>query len=235
MSVSDRHESMVDVATKTVRQLSRRHVLGTGLVAGIATAVGLSKLPDVAFAGTPRQQTRNRNAANAVAANDIKILNNALYYEHQAIWAYQFAATKLTNSNVGKEVLAVATINLNHHQEHRQLLSQAVSGLGGVPVGAESQYDLSSYLQRGEGGLDSDVNIAKLALALEVDATIAYTKEAAQLKTPALITAGASIGTDEAAHATYIRATFKALGVDIPVVPAAFFNPATRSLWVLKV
>ncbi len=107
--------------------------------------------------------------------------------------------------------------------------------MGGKPVAAEKSYDLSSYLKKGEGALDSDVNIAKLALALEVDAAIAYTFEAAKLKTPALITAGASIGTAETAHAAAIRATFKSLGVNIAVVPAAFFNPGSRSSWILKV
>jgi rubrerythrin len=65
----------------------------------------------------------------------------------------------------------------------------------------------------GEGNVDSDVNIAKLALALETDAAIAYTQEAAKLKNPKLISVGASIGATESAHAAAIRATFKALGV----------------------
>ncbi|WP_239651535.1 ferritin-like domain-containing protein [Neosynechococcus sphagnicola] len=100
---------------------------------------------------------------------------------------------------------------------------------------AESSYDLSSYLSRQEGGLDSDVNIAKLALALETDAAIAYGTEIAGFKTPALITAGASIGSNEASHATIIRAAFKSLGVDLVVVPAAFISAETRNSWILKV
>ncbi len=47
---------------------------------------------------------------------------------------------------------------------HRDLLSQVITDLGGEPVMAEDSYDLSAYLERGDGGLDSDVNIAKLAL-----------------------------------------------------------------------
>ncbi|MEH2424220.1 MAG: ferritin-like domain-containing protein [Nostoc sp.] len=53
------------------------------------------------------------------------------------------------------------------------------------------------------------MNIAKLALALETDAAIAYTQKIAKLKTPKLITVGASIGSTKAAHAAAIRATFK--------------------------
>nr|WP_199329373.1 ferritin-like domain-containing protein [Coleofasciculus sp. FACHB-1120] len=74
-----------------------------------------------------------------------------------------------------------------------------------------------------------------LALALETEVAIAYTREIAKLKTPALITAGASIGSDESAHATAIRAAFKSLGVDIEIVPASFVSADTRKDWVLKV
>jgi rubrerythrin len=203
--------------------VSRRGLLTAGAAAGLGLALSVEKV--IAMP----------NGKKSDIDNDIKVLNNGLYYEHQAIWAYQFAAGKLSNSNVGKAVLAVASGNLRDHQAHRDTLAQAVRSLGGKPVAADKSYDLSSYLKKGEGALDSDVNIAKLALALEVDAAIAYTLEAAKLKTPALITAGASIGTNEAAHATAIRAAFKSLGVDLAIVPSSFFNTATRSNWVLKV
>jgi rubrerythrin len=203
--------------------VSRRGLLTAGTAAGLGLALSVEKV-------IAMPHSKNSNISN-----DIKVLNNGLYYEHQAIWAYQFAAGKLSNSDVGQAVLAVASSNLRDHQAHRDTLAQAVRSLGGKPVAAEKSYDLSSYLNKGEGALDSDVNIAKLALALEVDAAIAYTLEAAKLKTPALITAGASIGTNEAAHATAIRAAFKSLGVDLAVVPSSFFNAATRSNWVLKV
>jgi len=48
--------------------------------------------------------------------------------------------------------------------QHRDALANVIRSLGGTPVQPEASYDLSSYLQRGEGNLDSDVNIAKLAL-----------------------------------------------------------------------
>jgi rubrerythrin len=203
---------------------SRRTLLSAiGTTAGLAATAGVSA------------QRANAATPMMVKQNDIKVLNNALYYEHQAIWAYTVAAGKLTNTDVGKAVLAIALVNQRDHQAHRDTLAKVVRSLGGTPVMAEKSYDVSSYLQRGEGGLDSDVNIAKLALALETDAAIAYTMEVAQLKTPALITAGASIGADEAAHATVIRAAFKSLGVDLAVVPAAFVNAESRDRWILKV
>jgi rubrerythrin len=205
------------------KKASRRQVVVTGALAGFTAALGLPLLGEKA------------EAQSSWKANDIKVLNNALYYEHQAIWAYSFAAGKLTNTDVGKAVLALALRNQADHKKHRDALAAAVTSLGGKPVKAESSYDVSSYIKQGEGNIDSDVNIAKLALALEVDAAIAYTLEVAQLKTPKFVTVGASIGSTESAHAAAIRATFKSLGVNLEIVPAAFVNKQSRSAWILKV
>ncbi|MCV3211947.1 ferritin-like domain-containing protein [Plectonema radiosum NIES-515] len=203
---------------------SRRDIIISGGVIGVASALGLPLIAEKADA----QPAKNMR-------DDVKILNNALYYEHQAIWAYSFAAGKLTNTDVGKAVLALALRNQADHKKHRDALAAAISSMGGTPVKAESKYDVSSYIKKGEGNVDSDVNIAKLALALETDAAIAYTQEIAKLKTPKLITVGASIGATESAHAAAIRATFKALGVDLEIVPASFVSMETRDAWVLKV
>ncbi|NJN86987.1 MAG: ferritin-like domain-containing protein [Leptolyngbyaceae cyanobacterium SL_7_1] len=209
---------------RTSRSLvSRRGVLVGGAIAGVSTAIGLTTL------------ARPSQAMSADQANDAEVLNGALYYEHQAIWAYGFAATKLSDTEVGRAVLALALRNQADHMTHRDTLAQVITSLGGTAVMAEESYDVSAYIESGEGNLDSDVNIAKLALALETDAAIAYANEVAKLTTPALVTAGASIGSTEASHATAIRAAFVSLGVDINYVPAAFISQETREAWVLKV
>ncbi|CAN1211415.1 ferritin-like domain-containing protein [Tumidithrix helvetica PCC 7403] len=212
--------------TKSSQAASRRQLIK----AGIFGAVGIA---GVSVASTAIAMPSNK----ANAKDDIKILNNALFYEHQAIWAYSLAAGKLTGSNVGKAVLAIALANQADHKQHRDTLSMVIRQLGGNPVMAKSDYleTVKPYLEKGEGNLDSDVNIAKLALALETDAAIAYTTEIAQLKTPALITAGASIGSTEASHATVIRAAFQSLGVDLKVVPASFVSADTREAWIIRV
>jgi rubrerythrin len=185
--------------------------------------------------GIPALAQRATAASDGDKKNDIDILNNALFYEHQAIWAYDFAAGKLTSTDVGKAVLALALRNQADHKKHRDTLAAAITSLGGTPVKAESSYDVSSYIKNKEGNIDSDVNIAKLALALETDAAIAYISEVAKLKTPALISAGASIGSTESAHAAAIRATFKSLGVNIEIVPSSFVSADNRGAWVLTV
>ncbi len=204
------------------QMISRRGVLTGGVMVGVAGALAMPAIASFA-------------ATDADKMNDIGILNNALFYEHQAIWAYSFAAGKLSSTDVGKAVLALALRNQNDHKGHRDLLAAAVTSLGGTPVAAVASYDVSSYITAKEGNVDSDVNIAKLALALEVDAAIAYTNEVAKLQTPALVTAGASIGSTELAHAAAIRATFKALGVGIEIVPDPFISQGSRRAWILPV
>lgn len=214
----------VNTSPRSRRAFSRRGILLTGAATGVASALGLTAIADRAGAASKQDMK-----------NDAAILNNALFYEHQAIWAYSFAATKLSDTDVGKAVLALALRNQADHKNHRDTLAKVVTSLGGTPVMSKSSYDLSSYIKAGEGNIDSDVNIAKLALALEVDAAIAYASEVSKLKTPALISAGASIGTVEASHATAIRGAFKSLGVNIEYVPASFISADTRKDWVIKV
>jgi rubrerythrin len=206
--------------------VSRRRVMVGGAIAGLAGTLGFSAVT---------KRVAQASSQGSDAANDAEILNGALFYEHQAIWAYSAAAGGLSDTDVGKAVLAIALANQADHMVHRDLLSQVITDLGGELVMAEESYDLSAYLERGDGGLDSDVNIAKLALALETDAAIAYASEVARLKTPALITAGATIASAEAAHATTIRAAFISLGIDIAYVPAPFVSAETRDQWVIGV
>jgi len=51
--------------------------------------------------------------------------------------------------------LAIAVVEMYCHW-------QSVA-LGGTPVIAQASYDLAGYLKKGEGNIDTDVNIAKLA------------------------------------------------------------------------
>lgn len=213
-------------AISTQFGLSRRRMVIGGAIAGLAGTVGFSALA---------KGSAQAYMDGSAATNDIDILNGALYYENQAIWAYETAAGALSDTDVGQAVLAIALANQADHMVHRDTLMEIIQDLGGRPVMAESSYDLSSYLERGDGGLDSDVNIAKLALALETDAAIGYASEIAKFKTPELITAGATIASTEAAHATSIRAAFASLGMDIPVVAAPFVSADTRDQWVISV
>jgi len=173
--------------------------------------------------------------SDADKLSDIQILNRALFFENRAVWAYRFAADKLSTSEVGKAVLELALQNRADDERHQEMLRNAISELGGTPVQMEKNYDLSSYINKGQGNVDSDVNIAKLALALEIGAAVGYVSDTAKLKSPYMIEMEAGIACIEAIHAARIRTAFNALGIKIPVVPSALVSTSDRDSWVIKV
>lgn len=155
--------------------------------------------------------------------------------ENQGIWAYGAAGKKLSDTPVGKTVLALGLRNQADHIKHRDALVAVVKSFGKTPSPARSSYDLSTYINAGEGNLDSDANIGKLALALEFDAALAYIDAFNKLKIPAILMAAGTIAPVEVAHATAIRAVFRTLIPSIEYVPASFVSAQTRQDWVLKV
>jgi ferritin-like protein len=166
--------------------------------------------------------------------NDIQILNRALFFENRGVWAYGFAAGKLSTSEVGKTVLELGLQNRADHEKHQDMLRSAITEAGGTPLQMENTYDLSAYITRGQGNVDSDVNIATLALALEIGAAVGYVSDSAKLKSPYMIELEAGIACIEAIHAARIRAAFNALGIKIPVVPSALISTNDRDTWVIK-
>jgi hypothetical protein len=176
-----------------------------------------------------------RALSDADKQNDIKILNRALFFEHRGVWAYGAAGGKLSDSAVGRAVRAIGEENRADHRKHQDILRNAVTDLGGAPIPMEDSYDLSSYIQKGYGNLDSDVNIAKLALALEIGAAAGYVSDAAHLKSPEMIEMEAGIACVEAIHVGRIRVAFNELGIKLPIVPNPLLNASTRDEWVIKV
>jgi hypothetical protein len=179
--------------------------------------------------------SRVQGMSDADKLNDVQILNRALFYENRGVWAYNFAAGKLSTSEVGKTVLELGLQNRADHEKHQEMLRNAIRELGGIPAQMEQNYDLSGYINKGQGNVDSDVNIAKLALALEIGAAVGYVSDTGKLKSPYMIEMEAGIACIEAIHAARIRAAFNALGIKIPVVPSALISTSDRDAWVIRV
>src|SRR5216117_1847984 len=139
--------------------------------------------------------------SDADKLNDMQILNRPLFFENRGVWAYSFAADKLSTSQVGKTVLELGLQNRADHQKHQDMLRSAINEAGGTPVQMEKNYDLSTYIAKGEGNVDSDVNIAKLALALEIGAAVGYVSDTAKLHSPYVLELEAGIACIEAIHA----------------------------------
>jgi hypothetical protein len=167
--------------------------------------------------------------------SDIQTLNRALFFEHRAVWAYRAAGGKLSASEVGRAVRTIADENRADHEKHQALLRNAIEGLGGSGIAPEEGYDVSSYIKSGYGNLDNDVNIAKLALAMEIDAAAGYVTDSTQLKSPPMIELGAGIACVEAMHVARIRIAFNELGIAIPVVANPVVKASSRTDWIMKV
>jgi hypothetical protein len=224
--------------TNLRQTFSRRGILVTGFAVGAAGVVSCSRAASSSGAADEIAQSPATVAPTSNQANvegDIAILNAAIDLENQGIWAYGVAGGKLTNTQVGTTILALAQRNRADHVKHRDALIQAVQGLGGTPAPAKESYDLSSYLNAGEGNLDSDANIGKLALALEIDAVLAYNAAFSQLSDRDLLMAASTIGPVEACHATAIRAVFRSLTPTLEFIPTSFISAETRQEWILKV
>lgn len=200
--------------------LSRRKVLLVGTATTVATVL---TGPSLALAATGKG-----------SAGDVAILSAAYDLESQAIWAYPAAGARLSETAVGKMVLALAKRNQSDHERHREALGKALTSLGANPPTPKKEYDLSTYIAAGEGGLGSDGDIARLALALEIDAALAYQGAFAKLKNEQLRTSALSIMPDEVAHAVAIRAALGGLMKGVEAVPSPFLAADTRKDWVLK-
>src|SRR5262249_56658572 len=92
--------------------------------------------------------------------NDIEILNRALFFENRGVWAYGFAAVKLSKTEVGKTVLELGLQNRADHEKHQDMLRSAISEAGGKPVQIEESYNLSTHLGKGQGNVHNDVKNA---------------------------------------------------------------------------
>src|SRR5215475_14939560 len=133
--------------------LSRRKVLLVGTATTVATVL---TGPSLALAATTKG-----------SPGDVAILSAAYDLESQGIWAYGAAGGKLSDTAVGKMVLALARRNQSDHERHRLALGDALKSLGANPPTPKKEYDLSTYIAAGEGGLGSDGDIARLARSEE--------------------------------------------------------------------
>lgn len=218
--------------------MTRRELIKVGLVTGASGALGFALAACTAATPTANAQATTSPAPSSTNADNIKYLNTAIGLEYQAIWAYKTAAGtgKLNGSdNISMQVLNLAKENMADHTAHAAALVAAVQALGGTPVQAQSSYDLSSYVNGGYGNLNDVAGIARLALALEVDAAVAYASTIPSLTGNNLVSAAASILPDESAHAAAIRALLRQAGLTVDhLVPAALLSAQTRDQWVIK-
>jgi len=204
---------MNNIRSITQKDTSRRGFFTRAAVTAASGAIAATLVP------------RTLNAQNAVAPTEVQVLQFALGLEHLEAAFYvqgvpRYAAADFTNAAfapiLGSGISAKVLDNLkairDHEVAHVAALQAAIRGLGAVPVAACTytfQYNnLTEFLI--------------LAAVLENTGVMAYDGAVQYLTTPALLTAGASIATVEARHASFLNLITEA----IPF-PSAFDMPKT--------
>jgi rubrerythrin len=128
---------------------------------------------------------------------DLKILNTALGYEHDAIMAYQIGAE---SGLLQKPALDVAVLFQGHHKEHAAALEAVVRKLGGTPAMGRSRADVATMINASSLKTGTDVLMA--AARLEKGAVEAYIGAIPMLNDSALAKVAGRIVADESMHWT---------------------------------
>ncbi len=177
---------------------SRRQFLQRSAAAGagaLALAVGSSN-------------TALAQEASSDDVSDLDVLNFALTLEHLEYAFYRdglarfdqsdFASAKTLqgfSSRVRKDVRPNLVDVREHEETHVETLTAVISDLGGDPV-SEAEYDF---------GVDDADDFLAVAAVLENTGVTAYDGSIALIENGDLQTAGATIATVEARHASYLN------------------------------
>ena len=183
-----RDDANVDTAAIVDYEQSRRDLMRRGVILGGA-AVAASAVPFFL-------KTMN---AFAQADGDAAILEAAIGLEQSAVFAYTAAAG---TGKLGKST-PVAKLFAKQEQEHADALIQALDGLGGKAPAKPTMPEDVPGLAEAAGGDGTD--ITNFAIELETMAVAAYYDAHGKLKTPELLSAGASIMANEAQHLVVLR------------------------------
>jgi rubrerythrin len=203
---------------------SRRGFLSKTLTSG-AAALAFTALPF----STPKLMAAVEGPCAACndGLTDIEILNYALTLEHLENAFYRdglarFNQTDFTSARfirgfggrIISKVYAYFQLIADHERVHVETLTSVITSLGGTPV-SELCYNF------GYSTVDQFVKVAQL---LENTGVMAYDGAIHLICNPDLQTAGATIATVEARHASYLNL----LNGDVPF-PSAFDTPKTMA------
>ena len=181
----------------------RRFLHGAGTATLSATAVAL-------LAGCESMA----RGPSADPTGDLKILNTALGYEHDAITAYQIGAE---SGLLNKAALDTAVLFQGHHRQHAEALAAVVRKLGGSPAMGRSTAEVAKEINA--TSLKTGEDVLRVAAGLEKGAVEAYIGAIPALSDPQLSKVAGRIIADESMHWTTL---VNALGQSLPKQALSF-------------
>lgn len=147
--------------------------------------------------------------------HDIEILNASLGGEYFGIAAYQAAiGTGLLEAGV----VAVAEKFQADHKQHALRLQEAITGLGGVPVDAQTWEEYAAAYP--PPPLESQADVLRYAASLEASGASATVASTAEFSSPDLVQMAASIAGVEAMHWSALLAALGEDPVPVSFIPA---------------
>lgn len=155
-----------------------------------------------------------------MTSKDVKLLNEALEIEYEAISVYEAA---ISTGLFSEEVAKTAHAFQSHHGHHASKLKEAIHKLGGEPVKILPKEE---YIKKvPEDKLKSQEGLLSYALKLEKIATIAFLQQVPELDDRYLGQVAASISGDEAMHWSVLRHALGLNPVPVSFIPVSLDEP----------
>jgi rubrerythrin len=180
-----------DTAQVAAFERDRRQLLRRGLGLGGAAVAG-SAIPLLLAV---------RNAF-AESDTDGTILEQAITLERVAVLAYD---TIVGNGLVSDRLERQMRLLRGHEQQHADVLTKALTDLGGTPPPAPSGVQDVDKVVKGLGNVRTQADALSFAIELETAAVAAYHDAQAKLVEAKLLQTGASIAANEGQHLVVLR------------------------------
>jgi rubrerythrin len=180
-----------DSAQVAAFERDRRELIRRGLGLGGAAVAG-SAIPLLLAV---------RNAF-AVSDADGTILVQAITLERVAVLAYDtIVGTGLLGGRLDRQLRLLR----GHEQQHADVLTKALTDLGGTPPRAPSGLQDVDKVVKGLGDIRTQAEALSFAIELETAAVAAYHDAQAKLVEAKLLQTGASIAANEGQHLVVLR------------------------------
>lgn len=197
-----------DTAQIAAFERDRRELLRRGFALGGA-AIAASSVPLLLSV----------RAAFAQATGDAAVLQRAINLEQITVIAYDKA---LAGGLLSPSMLRIVRRLRDHEQEHADVLTTALTDLGGMPPSAAKGVADVDKVVKGLGDVKTQPDVVNFAIELETAAVAAYHEAHATLIETRLLQTAAAIMGSEGQHLVVLR---NAVGKD--PLPFAFATGAT--------